>query len=162
MDPNAKRPDWAGWIRQAGTQVRRAREFLGLSQEQIARLAGVSQGAVSRVEAGRGMATPVLTFLKLQLVVTRALRQIDPELLTDDVRGILDAATVVSPPVEEMGSRLFPLLRDPGVERIIRVYQSLPERERQGFLSVLDAAANSFSQGVGGGHGSQSAPGNTR
>jgi hypothetical protein len=37
--------DWSGWIKGLGKQARRVREFLGLSQEQVARVAGVSQGA---------------------------------------------------------------------------------------------------------------------
>jgi len=44
--------DWREWMRGLGRQLRRVREFLGLSQDQVARLAGVSQGAVSRLEAG--------------------------------------------------------------------------------------------------------------
>jgi len=50
------------WARR---QLRRVREFLGLSQDQVARLAGVSQGAVSRLEAGRGLATPMVVVLKV-------------------------------------------------------------------------------------------------
>jgi transcriptional regulator with XRE-family HTH domain len=143
-DTPQSKPDWAAWIFEAGRQVRRAREFLGLSQEQLARLSGVSQGAVSRVEAGRGMATPILTFLKVHMVIVRALKQLDPALLTDDVRCMLDVATQLSPPVAGVGYELFPILRDPVLDRLIHVYQTLSERERQGFLSVLDATAASL------------------
>ena len=52
--------EWQAWMRSLGLQVRRVREFVGLSQEQVARTAGVSQGAVSRLEAGRGLGTPLL------------------------------------------------------------------------------------------------------
>src|SRR2546422_5488972 len=45
--------DWREWMRGLGRPLRRVREFLGLSQDQVARLAGGSQGAVSRLEAGR-------------------------------------------------------------------------------------------------------------
>lgn len=47
-------PEWREWIRDLGRRQRQLREFLGFSQEQVARLAGVSQGAVSRFETGRG------------------------------------------------------------------------------------------------------------
>lgn len=30
-------PDWSAWMRDLGRQVRRVRDFVGLSQEQIAR-----------------------------------------------------------------------------------------------------------------------------
>ena len=56
--------DWSSWIKGLGKQARRVREFLGLSQEQVARVAGVSQGAVSRFEGGRGLATPLLVVMK--------------------------------------------------------------------------------------------------
>ena len=36
-----------------GRRQRRVREFLGLSQEQLARLAGVSQRALSRLETAK-------------------------------------------------------------------------------------------------------------
>src|SRR5439155_19909934 len=57
--------DWAQWIRELGSRIRHVREFVGLSQEQLARLAGVSQLGVIRLEAGRGLATPLLVRLKL-------------------------------------------------------------------------------------------------
>src|SRR5262245_49212375 len=61
--------EWGEWMRAFGRQERRVREFLGLSQDQLARLAGVSQGAVSRLEAGRGLATPLLVVMKINLVL---------------------------------------------------------------------------------------------
>ena len=36
--------DWASWIKSLGRQARRVREFLGLSQEQVARVAGSARG----------------------------------------------------------------------------------------------------------------------
>src|SRR5262245_25196597 len=72
-----------------GRQARRVREFLGLSQEQVARLAGVSQGAVSRLEAGRGLATPLLVVVRLNLAFRNALAQYDPELLSPEARRLL-------------------------------------------------------------------------
>src|SRR4029077_11610448 len=57
--------DWGRWMRGLGEQVLRARDLLGLSQDQLARIAGVSQGAVSRLEHGRGLATPLLVVSKI-------------------------------------------------------------------------------------------------
>ena len=74
--------EWQAWMRSLGLQVRRVREFVGLSQEQVARTAGVSQGAVSRLEAGRGLGTPLLVILKVRLALTRALVR-RPELRED-------------------------------------------------------------------------------
>src|SRR5437867_9953495 len=90
--------DWREWMRGLGRQLRRVREFLGLSQDQVARLAGVSQGAVSRLEAGRGLATPLIVVLKVHMVLTRALRTFDPALRDDDVRGALGLEGLIAPP----------------------------------------------------------------
>src|SRR5438132_13600801 len=79
--------DWREWMRGLGRQLRRVREFLGLSQDQVAQLAGVSQGAVSRLEAGRGLATPLAVVLKVHLVLSRALRAFAPALPDEDVRA---------------------------------------------------------------------------
>jgi len=137
--------DWPKWMRELGTRIRRVREFVGLSQEQLARLAGVSQGAVSRLEAGRGLATPLLVLMKIHLPLVRALRGLDPSLLNDELRRMLDATRNVAPPVGDMGFEMLPLTRDPGLEELIRSYNELPGRQRRTFLSVMSATAASLS-----------------
>src|SRR5438067_8739639 len=82
--------DWREGMRDLGRRIRRVREFLGLSQDQVARMAGVSQGAVSRLEAGRGLATPMLVVLKVHVVLARALAQLDAGLIDDRLRDSLD------------------------------------------------------------------------
>src|SRR5215468_10972711 len=88
MEP--ERIDWSAWMRELGRRLRRVREFLGLSQDQVARMAGVSQGAVSRLEAGRGLATPMLVVLKVHVVLARAVANLDPAMLDDRLRESLD------------------------------------------------------------------------
>lgn len=139
--------DWPRWMRGLGRQNRRVREFLGLSQEQLAKLAGVSQGAVSRLEAGRGLATPMLVILKINIVMVRALRSIDPALLNDQLRHTLDLDQRLSPPVADVGVETMPITRDPLVEELVRLYRDLPERQRRTFLSVVRAAAASLTSG---------------
>ena len=133
------RVDWSRWMRELGAQVLRVREFLGLSQDQLARLAGVSQGAVSRLENGRGMATPLLVVTKTCNAIRHALSRVDPELLSPDARRIV-----------EIGMRLpdthAPLLvdtpaDDPGIEELMRLYHRLSERQRQHLLAILRATA---------------------
>jgi len=41
-------PEWRTWMRDLGRRQRGLREFLGFSQEQLARLAGVSQGGATK------------------------------------------------------------------------------------------------------------------
>jgi transcriptional regulator with XRE-family HTH domain len=144
--------DWKKWMRDFGRQERRVREFLGLSQEQLARLAGVSQGAVSRLEAGRGLATPMLVILKINLAVARALRALDPALLNEDLRRALDFEHLLSPPVGNAGFSASPITSDPDLEELVRLYRSLSDRQRQTFLSVVRATASALATGSAASH----------
>ena len=121
------------------------REFLGMSQEQLARLAGVSQGAVSRLEAGRGLATPMLVVLKINLAMRAALRDVDPALLSDDLRRVLEIEERISPRVGDLGVGAEPVTKDPALEDVVRLYRGVPERQRDTFLSVVRAAADALS-----------------
>src|SRR5438132_9726763 len=105
--------DWREAMRDLGCQLRRVREFLGLSQDQVARLAGVSQGAVSRLEAGRGLATPMMVVLKVTLALRHALRDVDPALLNDDLRRVLAIGERISPRIGDAGFDALPLTKDP-------------------------------------------------
>jgi len=137
--------DWAQWMRELGSRIRHVREFVGLSQEQLARLAGVSQGAVSRLEAGRGLATPLLVLMKLNVPLVSALRRLDPSILNDELRRMLEWTRNVTPPIGDMGYEVLPITGDPGLEELIRRYQELPERQRRTFPSVMSATAASLS-----------------
>jgi transcriptional regulator with XRE-family HTH domain len=137
--------DWKEWMRAFGRQERRVREFLGLSQDQLARLAGVSQGAVSRLEGGRGLATPMLVILKINLAISRALREVDPALLNDELRQALEVENRISPRVGDVGFDALPLTKDPVLEQLVLLYRNVPERRRDTFLSVVRAAADALS-----------------
>jgi transcriptional regulator with XRE-family HTH domain len=137
--------DWRAWMLAFGRQERRVREFLGFSQEQLARLAGVSQGAVSRLEAGRGLATPMLVVLKINLAMRRALRDVDPALLSDDLRRVLEIEERISPRVGDVGIGAESVTKDPALEDVVRLYRGVPERQRDTFLSVVRAAAEALS-----------------
>jgi transcriptional regulator with XRE-family HTH domain len=139
-DPDAPTSDeWAAWIRGLGRHVRRVREFLGLSQEQIARMAGVSQGAVSRLEAGRGLATPLLVVMKITAAMRRAVATVDPELLSDDARRLLAADPAFAPRFRPADFEPYPILKEAPLEELIALYRQLPERHRAKLLSVVRA-----------------------
>jgi transcriptional regulator with XRE-family HTH domain len=153
-DPNA---EWKKWMRAFGRQERRIREFLGLSQEQIARLAGVSQGAVSRLEAGRGLATPLLVVLKINLAVNKALQSLDPALLTEEMRRSLEFQRSISPKFGDVGFDMGRVTADPNIETLIRTYRSLPEKQRQTFVTVIQATATALAAGAAPAGGRQKA-----
>src|SRR5213593_3817122 len=122
--------DWREWMRGLGRQLRRVREFLGLSQDQVARLAGVSQGAVSRLEAGRGLATPMVVVLKVHRVLTRALRAFDPAIPDEEVRATLGLERLIAPPTDSGSREPLPITRDADLEMLVQLYRTLSERRR--------------------------------
>ena len=139
--------DWKEWWHALGRQQRQIREILGFSQEQAARLAGVSQGAVSRLEAGKGLGTPMLVILKLNLVYRRALEGMDQTLLNDDLRRFLELENRVSPPVGDTGFHALPITKEPGLDEVMRLYRNLPEPYRRTVLSMIRAIAATLTDG---------------
>lgn len=133
--------DWAGWIKGLGKQARRVREFLGLSQEQVARVAGVSQGAVSRFEGGRGLATPLLVVMKVNAALRSAVSAMTPDVLSVDARRLLELEEPV--PGQENG-HAPPISANPDLEELVRIFHDVPERQRQRLLAVMRAAANAL------------------
>src|SRR5437899_12455743 len=110
--------DWREGMRDLGRQLRRVREFLGLSQDQVARLAGVSQGAVSRLEAGRGLATPMKVVLKVHRGLTRALRAFDPAIPDEERRATLGLDRLIPPPTDSGRPGPLPSTREPHRQRL--------------------------------------------
>src|SRR4029453_19442015 len=88
-DGSGAQLDWSSWIKGLGKQARRVREFLGLSQEQVGGVAGGSQGAVSRFEGGRGLATPLLVVMKVNAALRSAVSNMEREVLSEDARNLL-------------------------------------------------------------------------
>jgi transcriptional regulator with XRE-family HTH domain len=131
--------DWSSWIKGLGKQARRVREFVGLSQEQVARTAGVSQGAVSRFEGGRGLATPLLVVMKVNAALRNAVSIVDREMLSEDARGLLLMDTTLP---DDDGAP--PITKDPALEELVRLYHELPERQRQRLLAVVRATATAL------------------
>ena len=137
--------DWPNWMRGLGRHTRRVREFLGFSQEQLARLAGVSQGAISRLEAGRGLATPIVVVVKIHRALRDAVATLDPAILSDAARRLLEDASRFAPAMEGEGFVEVPLARDAMLEELIRLYNDLGDRQRQKLLAVIRATVAALS-----------------
>jgi transcriptional regulator with XRE-family HTH domain len=129
-------------MRDLGAQVLRVREFLGLSQEQLARLAGVSQGAISRLENGRGLATPLLVVMKTCSALRAALGHVDQAILSAEARQLVEGGTRV--PGEDTIYPSFAPTHDPGVEELLRLYHGLSQHQREQLLAVLRAMATAL------------------
>ena len=119
-------PDWSNWMRDLGREVRRL-DFAGSARSRSRGAAGVSQGAVSRLEAGRGLATPLLVAVRIRSVLIEGLRALDPALLNDELRRMVNAERVVTFSVNGAGSEVA-VAKDRGLDEVIRLYRGLPER----------------------------------
>jgi transcriptional regulator with XRE-family HTH domain len=131
-----------------GGQIRRVREFIGLSQAELARRAGVSQGAVSRFEGGRGLKTPYVVILRINLACADVLRGLDPGTLNDDVRRFMEHLDLLGPPREPGGpphggtdiGRLE-ITAEQELETLVRLYRTLPDERRRAFVAAMKALA---------------------
>jgi transcriptional regulator with XRE-family HTH domain len=143
---------WRQWITEFGAHVRRVREFLGLSQEQVARAAGVSQGAVSRFEGGRGLSTPFVGIMKINLALAYALRELEPALLGDEVKRFMKHLDVLrlpndpGSPVNPVGPNFKKIELSPNSEllKVIELYYELPESKRDAFIKVMGATISAL------------------
>jgi len=135
---------WRRWMREFGQQERRIREFLGLSQAQVAEAAGVSQGSVSRLEGGRGLGTPMVVILRINLAMSRELRRLDPEMLNDDLRRALAIQEALSPPglLADAGASPAPLHAD--LDDLVGLYRRVPAGQRGRLLAILRAAVQAL------------------
>ena len=138
---------WRDWMVALGARVRHLRELVGLSQEQLAKQVGVSQGAISRLEMGRGMNTPLLLALRVYAGLASTLRGIDPLLLTTDARALIGQLEALQLPGEEAGSTppaAYSLLVVPEFERVIRLCSRVPAARRVAFVKVVQALATAL------------------
>ena len=133
-----------------GTRAVDGRHGFGQQPVEAEREAGVrllqvllSQGAVSRLEGGRGLATPLLVVVKLNVAMRRALSAYDPELLSDEARQILNHDDRLIPDGHRFAE--YPMASDAGIEELVHLYRGLPERQREKLLGVVRATATALS-----------------
>lgn len=151
-NPVAGERVWRQWMRGFGQHVRRVREFLGLSQGRLAKMAGVSQGAVSRFEAGRGLNAPFIIILRMNMALARALRTMDPALLTEDVHRFLRHMEFLRLPTDPGAPPLpggIALTHERGLEDVIRLYRRLPAASRRAFAAAMQAFATTSAPELG-------------
>jgi transcriptional regulator with XRE-family HTH domain len=138
--------DWRALTRRLGQRTLQLRELLGFSQDRLAKVSGVSQGAVSRVEAGKGSATPLITYAKVFTLFARELDRTRPDAFTPEIQDFLRAVRKLAPVFWEDDA---PLVSDAGLGRLMSAYAALRDSEREAFLRcVLPLAA--YMRGAGG------------
>jgi len=137
---------WRAWLRDFGVTVRRIREFLELSQEQLAKIAGVSQGAVSRIERGNASSTPLIIGVKIRVALATALRQVDPDALPDEAQRFLGQMEARYGEHEDPGAPpqrpvTFALLPTAELTTLVLKYRRLPMSSRTSFRRIMSRVA---------------------
>ena len=129
--------DWHAWFRKLGRQTRTLRELLGLSQDRLAVLAGVSQGTVSRFEIGTAQGTPAVVMFRLAVALARQCRAENHELLAEPLVRVLDDIEELVP---VRAVRDLPMIaRDPQAEQLRILFMAAPPRAREAVLSIVRA-----------------------
>lgn len=134
---------WYDWMRGLGAGTRRLRTLLGLTQEQLGRLAGVSQGAVSRLEAGRGLSTPLIVVVRLQEAFQQCLARVDPRQLSPDAQELLgrEHGSILGP-LHDVAA--LPLPDTPQLAEYMELWHRVHPRRRGTFLDVVRATAGAM------------------
>jgi transcriptional regulator with XRE-family HTH domain len=139
--------EWRHWVKDLGFRVRRLRELVGLTQLQLARAAGVSQGGVSRFEAGRGLATPLLVAVKLSAALAGTLRTLDRDLLSAEARDYLDRTDYIAvPKFKGVPATIF---SDARVEETMRTLARMTPERREVAATVMLAAVRAVDRTAG-------------
>jgi transcriptional regulator with XRE-family HTH domain len=136
--------EWRRWMQALGQRLRQMRELAQLSQEELARLAGVSQGAVSRLETARGMATPMVVVMKISLAVAHRLRMLATAAHGDhpELRQAIEAEDVLLSPLANAGEHPLRIPGEAGLEEVVRMYRDLGPRQRVPLIAVLRAVSS--------------------
>lgn len=121
--------------------MRRARDLAGLTQGELAVRASVSQGAVSRLENGRGVATPLRSIMSVLAALAESLRTLPPESVPDDVLWLIGVPQLApwassGDPVATAG--------DPVLKTLIERYRAMAPEYRAAFARAALALADAF------------------
>lgn len=133
-----------------GRYTRRLRELVGLSQEQLARRAGVSQGAVSRLEMGRAVNAPLIVVMKVNAAMRHALSALDPAVLSAETRRLMDVPAR-GVPRNDGDFEMLPLTLDPRLTELVRLFWAVPARNRDRLVTLMEAGARVLGAGTGAG-----------
>ena len=99
----------------------------------------MSQGAVSRLETARGLATPMLVVLKVNAALAHEVRRLQPTLVGAELTQAVALQSALSPLTGAHEFRDLPLPSDPQLEELVRLYRGTPLRHRQRVLAIVRA-----------------------
>jgi transcriptional regulator with XRE-family HTH domain len=141
---------WEDWMRGMGRYTRRLRELVGLSQEQLARLAGVSQGAVSRMEGGRAVNTPMIVVMRVNHAMREALARLPPRLLSEESSRLMNVPGR-GIPGDAAAFETLPVAADAELAEIVRLFWGVAPRQRPQLTALVRLAADMLAGSEAGG-----------
>jgi transcriptional regulator with XRE-family HTH domain len=127
--------DWPRIVRTLGVQLRVIRTALDWSQEDVARRAAVSQGAVSRMESGHCASTPLVSYLKVWSIVLGALGPIEGQ-LGADIRAMVAMLRTAAPALAQRSADVF---AEPRFGAVLAAYRAGDAVERDRLLRIMEA-----------------------
>lgn len=119
--------EWREVVRTLAREARELRRLLGWSQEHVADLATVSQGAVSRLESGRMLNVPLHTVVVVMQVLVQGAEQVGIQLTA--------ATYAFLSPFE--GCIVHPI--DPTFASMLRVFHRFPIAQQAAFVTFLES-----------------------
>lgn len=124
-------PEWLRHIAMLGHVVQELRQMLGLSQQTLADRAGISQGAISRLESGEHPEVPLISVAR----VAQALSQLAPwvdGVLPRTQSALFELARDLPPSVTGKGEP-----PDPGLRRLLNAYWLLTPPRRAVLIELV-------------------------
>ena len=145
-DPYSNDSTWRCWMAELGQQIRRLRELVGLSQQDLARLAYVSQGAVSRLETARGLATPLLIVVKINLALAAELRKLEATVSNADLCRTRGVQALLWWPEGALGPDAAHSSPDPMFEAFVSLFRETSARHRDQLLAIMRATVKALQE----------------
>ncbi len=135
--PVATRKRQEAWMQSLGHHVRRTRELLGLTQGQLATIAGTSQAAVSRLELGGALGTPYLVVLAVQSALCSKLRELSGTFPASDAEHCFDHPSMMA---ELTDARpVPPVVVAEELLRYVAIFNEAPPPLRAQLLTIVEA-----------------------
>lgn len=142
---------WYVWMATFGSHVAMLRQFLGVSQADLAREAGITEGHVRRFEAGKLLDLSFIDVLRLNRALAKRLRGIDPDLLAPEAKGFMQHLDFLEMPDEDgppapggVPVQEFRSIQDPEIEELVLRFRALDAEGRHAFLQIMRAVADTF------------------
>lgn len=142
---------WYDWMARFGSVVSTLRQFLGLSEAELAAQAGVSDGVVRRFETGKLLDLSFIDVLRLNRLLAQRLRGLDPDLLAPEVKGFMQHLDFLQMPDEDgppapggVHVTEFRSIADPELEELVVRFRALHPEGRRAFLQIMRSVAEAF------------------